>query len=120
MADDLGIGVVGLQGAEKGDEGTLLGRGAGVGITATFVETAFVADADGVGVVVAGVGTDLRLVAALVQLAVAGDVVVVATAFPAFCLVTGIQCLEREILVAASGAAVDDDEINASHLKFCL
>ena len=58
VADNLGIGIVLLQGAEQREEGLLLGRGAGVGGTATFVEASLVADADGVGIVVAGVGAD--------------------------------------------------------------
>ena len=52
VADDLGIGIVLLQGAEQREEGLLLGRGAGVGSAATFVEASLVADADGVGIVV--------------------------------------------------------------------
>ena len=84
VADDLGIGIVLLQRAEQREEGLLLGRGAGVGGTATFVEASLVADADGVGVVVAGMGSDHLLGATEVQLSVAGDVVVIATAFPAF------------------------------------
>lgn len=63
---------------------------AGVRVSAArplLVETALVADADGVGVVVAGMGADHLFGAAEVQLSVAGDVVVVAAAFPAFGLV---------------------------------
>ena len=58
MADDLGIGIVLLQRAEQREEGLLLGRSAGVGGAATVVEASLVTDAYGVGVVVAGVGTD--------------------------------------------------------------
>ena len=77
MTDDLGIGIVLLQGAEQREEGLLLGWGAGVGGAATFVEASLVADADGVGIIVAGVGADHLLGTAEVQLSVAGDVVVV-------------------------------------------
>lgn len=87
VADDLGIGIVLLQGAEQREEGLFLGRGAGVGGAAFLVEATLVADADGVGVVVAGVSPDHLFGAAEVQLSVAGDVVVVAAAFPAFGLV---------------------------------
>ena len=58
VTHDLGIGVVDLQGAEQGDEGSALGWRAGVGGAAFLVQASFVADADGVGIVVAGVGTD--------------------------------------------------------------
>ena len=82
VADNLGIGIVLLQGAEQREEGLLLGRGAGVGGAATFVEASLVADADGVGIVVAGVGADHLLGTAEMQLSVAGDVVVTAAALP--------------------------------------
>ena len=87
VADDLGIGIVLLQGAEQREESFFLSRSAGVGGAAFLVETALVADTDGMGVVVAGMGADHLFGAAEVQLSVAGDVVVVAAAFPAFGLV---------------------------------
>ena len=87
VADDLGVGIVLLQREEQREESFFLGRGAGVGGAAFLVETALVADADGVGVVVAGMGADHLFWTAKVELAVAGDVVVVAAAFPAFGLV---------------------------------
>ena len=87
VAYDLGIGVVNLQRAEQGDEGGTLGWGSGVGGTALLVETALVADTDGMGVVVAGMGADHLFGTAEVELAVAGDVVMIAAAFPATGLV---------------------------------
>lgn len=57
MTDDLGFRVVGLQTEEEGFEGLLLSRRAGVGRAAGGVETAFVADAYAVPVVVEGVGS---------------------------------------------------------------
>ncbi len=87
VADDLGIGIVLFQGAEQREEGLFLGGSAGVGGAAFLVKATLVADADGMGVVVAGVSPDHLLGTAEVQLSVAGDVVVVAAAFPAFSLV---------------------------------
>ena len=87
VADDLGIGIVLLQRTEQRVEGQLLGGSPGVGRTALLVEAPLVADADGVGVVVAGVCADHLFGAAEVELAVAGDVVVVAAALPATGLV---------------------------------
>ena len=115
VADDLGIGIVLLQGAEQREEGLLLGRGAGVGGAATFVEASLVADADGVGVVVAGVGADHLLGTAEMQLSVAGDVVVVAAALPAAGLVHLVEHLQRQVLVRSARRAVNDNQIYFSH-----
>ena len=90
MTEDLGIGVVLFQGTEQMPEGCLLGRGTGVGGATFLVEASLVADAEGVGVVMAGVSTDHLLGTAKVQLSVAGDVVVIAAAFPATGLVAGL------------------------------
>ena len=87
VADNLGIGIVLLQREEQREESFFLGRGAGVGSAALLVETALVANADGVGVVVAGMGADHLFGAAEVELTITGDVIVVAAAFPAFGLV---------------------------------
>ena len=109
MPDDLGIGIVDLQGTEQGDEGGLLGQGTGVGGTALLVEAALVADADGVGVVVTGVCADHLFGTALIELAVAGDVVVVAAALPAAGLVHLVEHLHGDVLVGPRGRAVNHD-----------
>ena len=108
VAEDDGLGVVFAQGAQQGVEGGFLLGGAGVPGAAFLVETAFVADADGVLVVVADVGTGQVLVARLVQLAVAGDVVVVAGEAEAG-VVTGYERRHGEGLRLARRRAVDDD-----------
>ena len=118
VAYDLGIGVVDLQRAEQGDEGGTLGWGTGVGSTATVVETTLVADADGVGVVMAGMGADHLLGTAEMELAVTGDVVVVAAAVPAFGTVHLVEHLEGEVLVRAGGRAVNHNQINSTHNSF--
>jgi len=117
MADDLGIGIVLLQGAEQREEGLLLGRGAGVGGAAFLVETALVTDADGVGIVVAGVGADHLFGTAEVQLSVAGDVVVIAAALPAALLVHLVEHPQRQVLVRSARRAVNDNQIYFSHIK---
>jgi hypothetical protein len=103
MAHDLGIGVINLQASEQGDEGCTLGRGTGVGSATTVVETALVADADGVGIVVPGMGTDHLFRATLMKLAITGDVVVVATAVPAFSTVHLVEEFERQMFVRTGG-----------------
>ena len=103
VADDFSIGVIELQRAEQGDESCTLGRGAGDGSTAMFVETALVTDADRVGVVMPGVSADHLFGATLMELAITGDVVVVATAVPAFGMVHVVEELERQMFVRTSG-----------------
>ena len=73
MAQDAGIGVVNLQGAKQRHEGALLGWGTDVGGLAIGIEASLIADADGMGVITTGVGTDHLLGAALVQLALLED-----------------------------------------------
>ena len=107
VPDDLGIRVVLFQRDEQRVEGELLGRRAGVGGAASLVEATLVADADGVGIVVAGVGADHLLGTAEVQLSVAGDVVVVAAALPAFGFVHLVEPFQRNMLVRPRGRAVN-------------
>ena len=91
MAEDLGIGVVVAQGAQQVDERGLLGSRAGVGGLAVFIEASLVADADGVGVVAAGVGACHLLGSHGVGGTVLGDVPVVAATLVASGLVAGFQ-----------------------------
>ena len=91
MTKDAGIGVVNLQGAKQRHEGALLGRGTGVGGLAIGIKASLVADADGMGIVATGMGTYHILGAALVQLAVLGDVIMVAGGLKAPTLVAGLE-----------------------------
>ena len=108
MTEDLGIRIVLLQGTEKGNESGLLFGSTGVGRIAVGVETSLIADADGVLVVVAGMGADEVFVTRLIHLTVPGDVVVIGSEAEAS-LVTGDELGDREWMVAARGATVDDD-----------
>ncbi len=108
VADDVGTGIVDLEGAQQGDEGLALGRRTGVGGTAMGVEASFVADANGMGIVVTGMGTDHLLRTALVELAIAGDVVVVAALLPAPGTVHLLEHRHRDVLVGARCRAVND------------
>ena len=116
MTEDLGIRIVLLQGTEKGNESGLLFGSTGVGRTTLGVETSLIADADGVLVVVAGMGADEVFMTRLIHLTVPGDVIVIGGEAEAS-LVTGDEVSDRKRPVAARGAAVDDDEVDASHLK---
>ena len=98
VAEDLGVWVVGLQASEECQQGVLLSGGTGVAGVAVFIEAAFVADADGVGIVALGMGTGDLLWAAGMELAVLRDVIVVAGGPEAPGLVTGLKGFDREVL----------------------
>ena len=110
VAHDGSIGIVFLEGTEEGDEGRPLLRGAGVGSLAFLVQASFIADADGMGIVVSGMHADLFLFAGLIDLSVFLDVVVIADALV---METGVmavtQPIDGETLVAARGTAMNDD-----------
>ena len=100
VAHDLGIGVVDLQGAEQGDEGGSLGRRPGVGGAAFLIEASLVTDADGVGIVMAGMHADLVLITGLEDLTILFDVIVVADAFAVETgVVAGFEHFDSETLV---------------------
>ena len=100
-------------------QGGFLFPRAGVGRCSLGRQSAFVANANRVLVVAYGVGTHQVLVPRLVHLSVAGDVVVVAGE-PEACVVPGYHVLHREPTVAPCGRAMDNDEINASHVLFSV
>ena len=81
---------------------------------AVLVETALIANADAVGVVVTGMCAYLILWTAGIEYAILCDVEVVADALETSSLVTGFQLLYCEILVDSSGTAVYHDQVNSS------
>lgn len=109
MTKDLGIGIVDLQAAEQCDQSMLLSGGTGIGGIAVGIEASFVADSNAVGIVVAGMGSNHILGAALVHLAILGDVVVVADGFEAAGFVTGFEGFHREVLCNLGCGAMKDD-----------
>lgn len=93
----------------------LLLRCPGIGRTTLGVETSFIADANAVLVVVLGMGAGEVFMTRLVHLTITGDVIVVGGEAETG-LVAGNEVSDRKRTVAARGATVDDDEVNASHL----
>lgn len=114
VAEDLGIGMPGLERLQQVAECAPLCLGAGVVFATLAVDASLVADADGVTVVVACVGTDEVLVAGLEDRSVAGDVVVVAGEAEALAVI-GDERGDGVGVVLAGGRAVDDDEVDGSH-----
>ena len=103
MTKDLGVGVIGLQSSKQGDESMLLGRGAGVADLAVGIEASLLANANRVGVVATGMGSNHLLGATLVKFAILGDVVVVAGGLVTSSLVTGFEVFGGEVAGDASG-----------------
>ena len=116
VGGDEGLGVFLLELFEEFEECRTLGVGAGVGGFAVAVEAAFVADAEGVLVVVLAVGADSGLWTALFYGAVTAHNVVVADAFPASSFVPDVDLGGGARLVGSHRAAVEDEEAYCSHL----
>ena len=112
MAKNLGTGIVEGETVEEVFQRFLLGWSASVGRLAFLVETTLVADSDAVGVVVAGVSPHLGFWTAGIDHAILRNVIVVADALEASCLVAGFQCFYREVLVNTCGTAMYHDQID--------
>ena len=108
VAENVGLGVLPAQVFQQALQGDFLLGCAGVGRFAVGCQSALVADADGVLVVVAGVGAGEVLVARLVQLAVALYVVVVAGEAEA-AVVAGDERGDGERPVLAGRRTVNND-----------
>ena len=103
MAKNLGIGVIGLQSTQQGDEGLLLGRSTGVVGLALGIETSLIANANRVGVVAEGMSSNHILGAAFMEFAILRDVIMVAGGLETSSLVTGFEVFRREVAGDASG-----------------
>ena len=111
VSHDLGIGVIFLECAEEGDQCCPLFRGAGIFILAFLVQTAFITDANRMGVVMAGMHADLLFITRLINLAVLLNVIVVGDSFPVEAgIVTLLEHSDGKALVAAGGRTMDDDQ----------
>ena len=115
VADDLGIGIVALQVLQEEPKSRFLLRGASVGITAFFVEASFIADADGVLVVVADMGAGIFLGATFSDLTIAVDIPVVADHLPAAGLVPAVDVVDRDVLGGASARTVKHNIKDFAH-----
>jgi hypothetical protein len=93
MAEDAGIGVVGLERLQQVPEGGFLCRCTGVAGVAFRGETSLIADAKGVLVVVAGMGAGEILMTSLIDMAIASDVVMV-TGEPEAGIMAGYEVLD--------------------------
>ena len=97
MTEDLGVGIVVQQAAEQGLHGVLLSRRTGVVGFAFLIEAAFVTDAYRMGIVAAGVSTNLFLWATAVYLTILRDVEVIADALETSAQMAGLEILQRKV-----------------------
>jgi len=93
VTEDAGIGVVDLERLKQVPEGGLLLGSAGVGRMACGGEASLIADADGVLVVMAGMGASQVLMTGLIDLTIASDVVVI-TGEPEAGIMAGYEVLD--------------------------
>ena len=116
MAQDEGVGKEFPQLAQQGQQAGFLGQGAGVFRLAAGIQTAFVADADAVAVVVLAVGAYGVQGAAAVDGAVAGQVVVVADVFEAAVTdVVRAAGFKIKVPPLRGGGTMNDEQSDASH-----
>ena len=93
-----------------------LRQGTGISRLPVLIQTTLVADADAVGIVVAGMSTHLTLRAARIERTILCDVVVVAHRLETSCLMAGFQSLYGKILVHTGCTAVQHYQIDFSHV----
>ena len=120
VADDLGLGVGQLQTLQEVVEGGLLRWRTGILVASLRVETTFVTDANGVLVVVAGVGSSHFLRTPEMDFSISGYIVVVAAAIKAARSVTAFEVFERKFLITACCAAVQHHELHFKHRNYLL
>ncbi len=118
MTNDAGLWIVHLQGAQQVQQGILLQGGTGVGGFPVFVQAALIADAYRVGIITFGMGPGHLFRSSEVQLTVAGDVEVVATAVAeASCPVVSVQLFEGVALVTTCSRTMNDYQLYLSHIR---
>lgn len=121
MTHDDGLRIIQPEREEQIQQRLLLRLGARVGRSALAVESAFVADADRVAVVVLAVGARLLFRSSGMDVSVARDIVMVAdvTEVPVLHVVA-LAGLEAQALTLRRGRAVNDNQSDGSHTFFCV
>ena len=120
VTDDLGFGVGQLQTLQEVVEGGLLCWCTSILVATLWVEATFVTDANGVLVVVAGVGSSHFLRTTEMDFSISGNIVVVAAAIITASSVTAVEVFERKFLITACCAAVQHDVLHFEHRKHLL
>lgn len=107
--------VAATQVGDEASHGCLLDWRSRIGYAARWRETALIADADAVGIVMLGMGAHLILWAAWIDDAILRDVEVIADALETTSFVACLQGLYGEVLRYFCGRTVDDDQIDFTH-----
>ena len=81
MTEDEGVGELLLQANQEVEQGVSLCLGSGISWLSVLIQSSFIADADGVGVVEVAVGTDFFQFSAFVQTPVSFNIIMIANVF---------------------------------------
>ena len=120
MSYDQGAGIALAQFFDQQPHGTSLLRRAGIVGLSGFVESALIAYAYAMAVVVLAVGTHLGHRSPRLHGAAAPHHVVVADSLPPPCPVPSVYVLCRALLPGTDSRAVNDDESDDSRISFFL
>ena len=115
VAHNLGFGVRPLEILQQKPEGCLLFGSTGVVVAPFVVDATDIADADGMLVVVAHVGSGILLVTAFMDAAVLVDDPVVAYHGPVLGFVEAVDVFDGPSFTDPRGRAVDDDVQDLLH-----
>ncbi len=112
MPHDADIRIVCFQTEQELSERVLLGKGTGVGRFPLRVQASFVTNPDGTAVEARGMRPLLIERATCMNGSIACNVIMVPHGCETACPVTGNDGFQRELPVAARGAAMDDNQVN--------
>ena len=115
VTDNLGLRIALLQAPEEEPKGSLLLGCAGVGFASLVIQAAYVADADGMFVVVSDMGSGLALRTTCLDGAILQDYPVVAAAGPSLGTVTMVEVGDGPLLTLPGGGTVDYDVQHLLH-----
>ena len=115
MAAEAAAGIIAQQQHYEHPQGVFLKIGAGIGWMSVCIESAFVADAQTVGVVAADMRTGLCHGTERLYIAVPADIIVITCAGEAPAQVVCCQVMFGVATVTAGSGTVDDDEVDKSH-----
>ena len=115
MPAEAAAGIIAQQQHYEHPQGVFLKIGAGIGRMSVRIESAFVADAQTVGVVAADMRTGLCHGTERLYIAVPADIIVITCAGEAPAQVVCCQVMFGVATVTAGSGTVNDDEVDKSH-----
>ena len=115
MTAEAAAGIIAQQQHYEHPQGVFLKIGAGIGRMSVRIESAFVADAQTVGVVAADMRTGLCHGTKRLYIAVPADVIVITCAGETLAPVVCYQIMFGIATVATGSGTMNDDEVDKSH-----